>query len=487
MEPSTLLVLRRSRFRPVWAVVGAVVVVALVVGGVYAYRASARSYHLRAAAEARERQDYAQERAHLMACLKLGGASQEVYLQAARAARHLHDYDEAQRLLRECELLRRQEPDPAINLERLLLGIQSGNVSPINNPNIAECVRQVPEGDPSVAELLQMVADKYIRDYMLGSAGDTLGLWIERDPTNVKPLLLRGWIIEQLNVNYLPAVPDFQKAVELEPDNHLARIRLAEAYQTARQPEKALPHLEYVQKQRPDDILLVYYLGFSLLDLGEAQEAKEVLDRLLLPERLALIERLSACLHAGHPVPPDIDATPWYKDLMTEVPYGAQGEPDYIIGIFVRGLVQRARIARATGGDAEPFLRQAVKIDPYDYDPVYQLVIFLEGHGKAEEAKPLRERMAAIRADLDLMRETADRILAHPTDPEPRCDAAVIQLRFHEPPQARLWLASALRQSPGYPRAVRLLEEIDRLKFRPAPGCSGGEATTAPAAAAGKP
>ncbi|HJT75693.1 MAG TPA: hypothetical protein VJ739_00675, partial [Gemmataceae bacterium] len=92
--------------------------------------------------------------------------------------------------------------------------------------------------------------------------------------------------------------------------------------------------------------------------------------------------------------------------------------------------------------------------------------------GREQEAKPIRSQMGAIRAEQDRMKETTEKILERPSDPEPRCTAAQIQLRIHQPEQARLWLASALRRAPGYPRALRLMEEYERIKRRPVPGCS---------------
>ncbi len=460
MSQEPLPLLQQSRIRPARALAATGLFVVLAAAALWGGLYGVRWYHLRAAAAARERKDYAAEHEHLLACLKLGGASADLYLQAARSARRLGSFSEAERFLKQCERL--QGPTWGGDLEKILVGIQSGNVS-VDQSVVLDYWRQAPEGEPAVPELLDLVSQAYIDRYDLADANMVLDLWVERDPTNAKPILARGWVLQQRSLAPQRAIPDYQRAVELEPANTLARLRLAEALVVSGQVQEALPHLEVLERQRPDDPLVLVNGAQAQRELGNLEEARRLLDLALAPDKLRLVEALATSLRAAQPPPPVIEQADWYRGVMAEVPFNIRGEPSFVIDLYTRALVERARVAAPDGQDAEEFLREAIKLDPFDPQALYQLGLRVERHGSPEEAASLRARLSAARADQERLDSICAQVVDNPHDPEPRCAAAEIMLRIGRPRQAQRWLLTALRERPGDPAALRLMAQYEKL------------------------
>src|SRR5712691_5396292 len=207
----------RKQLRTWRIVVVATLLALLALAGVFGYRQIRAWNHLRAAQTARENQDFVQEREHLLQCLKVWDSNPELYLQAARAARHLRAFDEAEGYLRRFERLN----GDAMNgtLEAMLLGINRGDLNADNaNVNILDYVRQAPEGHAGAQEILEALSKLYMDSYRLQEARAALTLWAERDAKSAKPLLWRGWVLEQIAAPRF-VVADYALALEREPEN----------------------------------------------------------------------------------------------------------------------------------------------------------------------------------------------------------------------------------------------------------------------------
>ncbi len=440
-------------------------ITALILSGLYAYPSLLAWYHFRAAQAAAERNDIAGEQQHLLECLKGWKTDPEIYLRAARAARRLGKFEEADRCLRQGQ--RFNGASAEVELERLLLNLERHN--PNLEPRIAlESLRQVPENHPALPEALEGLSKVCLDNYLLQDALAAVTRWIELQPNNVKPLLLRGWVLEQLAYNPQPAVADYRRAVELDADNYTARLRLAEALVKTKQSAEALPELETLQKRQPANLVVLLNLALCREDLGESPEAVQLLDALLTPQRLALVQKLSARLRVDLPIPREIEEAEWYRQAMSQAPYGSRNQAHYIVDLYIQALVERAKLAaRAKKGQGEQFLRQAVELDPFDYLANYQLLLSVEQRGDQAEARRLQAKVAEIRADQLRMSAAAAQAAANPHNPAPRCVAAEILLRNGQPQEAMRWLRGALQENPNYPEAVRLLTVYQRLKIQP--------------------
>src|SRR6267154_2041547 len=82
----------RKQLRSWRILVVATLLAVLALAAVFGYRQIQAWNHLRAAEAARENRDFVQEREHLLHCLKVWDSNPELYLQAARAARHLRAF-----------------------------------------------------------------------------------------------------------------------------------------------------------------------------------------------------------------------------------------------------------------------------------------------------------------------------------------------------------------------------------------------------------
>lgn len=444
------------RFRPIPTVVAVLTLLLVGWGGRSAYRQARAWYHLRAANAANERQDYAGAREHWQAYLDGNEASPPIYLEAARAARHVGAFDESERWLYQCAARRGDAVD--VNLERILLEI-ARKTPTLDVRVVLQYVRNAPKDRVAVQEILESLSRDCLASYRLHDARAALTLWIEQAPADARPLLLRGWVLEQLARNPKPAVPDYQRAVELEPDNRSARLRLAEALVKSRQAAEALPHLEQLQLHEPRNPLVLLNLALCRQDLGDPPEARRLLDDLLRPETLVQVEELSVRLRGGRTPQQAVEEADWYRQAMALAPYGSGDQPHYAADAFIQALVERARLATAGERDGEALLRRAVQLDPFDYGANYQLSICLERHGLEPEAQRCRARLDEIRADQKRMSELVDEVGRNPHAPGPRCSAAEILLRHGQPQEAKRWLTSALQQDPNHAGARKLLAQ----------------------------
>ena len=463
---------RTGRLRPVRILAVALPVTVLALSGFYAYPSLRARYHFHAAQIATERNDLAGEQQHLLECLKGWKTDPDIYLRTARVARRLGNFEEADRCLHQCA---RFHGNPSeVELERLFLNLDRRN--PNLEPRIVlETLRRAPEDHADLPEALEKLSKSCLDDYRLQDALAALTLWIERQPNGVQPLLLRGWVLEQLAPNPQPALPDYRRAVELEPDNDVVHLRLAEALVKTKQSAQALPELEALQRRHPASPVVLLNLSLCRADLGDSQEAAQLLDTLLSPQRLAQVQELSERLRSDRPLPHEIEAADWYRQGMMQAPYGSRNQAHYVVDLYIQALVERAKLAARNKGDGAQFLRQAVKLDPFDYAANYQLALCLEQRGEQAEARRLQTKLAEIRADQQRMSEAAAQVLGNPHDPAPRCIAAEILLRNGQPQEAMRWLRGALQENPNYPQAVRLLTVYQRLRLQSNRAATVGE------------
>jgi tetratricopeptide (TPR) repeat protein len=452
-----------ARLRP-WRILAvALPATALILSGLYAYPSLVAWYHFRAAQAAAERNDVAGEEQHLRECLKGWKTDAEIYLRAARAARRLSKFDEADRYLVQCQRFTGDSSEA--KLERLLLNLDRHN--PALDPRLAfEFVRRAPENHPAVPEALEGLSKIYLDHFDLQDALAVLTLWIERQPNNAKPFLLRGWVFEQLAANPQRVLADYRRAVELDAANDVARLRLAEALVKTRRAAEALPELETLLQRQPANPIVQLNLALCCDELGESQRAVQLLDALLSPQRLAQIQEISDRLRVDKPLPHEVEEADWYRQAMSQAPYGSRNQPLYLVDLYIQALVQRAKLAaRAKKGAGEQLLRQAVKLDPFDYAANYQLMLCVEQRGNQAEARRLQTKVEEIRADASRMSEAVAQVVRNPHDPAPRCVAAEILLRNGQPQKAVRWLRSVLQQDPNYSEAVRLWTVYQRLKL----------------------
>ncbi len=365
----------------------------------YQYRAAVREL---SQAQERDRDNHLKAaRDHLAVCLRYRPGSTDALLLAARTARRLSAYDDA-------ELLLKQYQDKGgvleeVTLERALVRAQRGDVKPVE----AFLTHQVDHEHPERPLILEALSYGYIRSFQMPRAFQCLAQWLFLEPGNTGAWVLRGQVNRLLS-RYEESMADYRKALELDPANDEARQNLAELLIYSHRAEEANRLFEDLLTRRPGNAALTLGLARCLVELGgdeRAARARQLLDQLIAEQ------------------------------------------PDNF-----QALSERGKIELETGDpkQAEKWLRAAVTAAHFEYEPIYNLYRCLVQLGRKDEAKALEAEFKRIEDDQKRMREVARQVMSRPTDAALRTEAGQIMLRNGQEKEGVRWLQSALQEDPAY-------------------------------------
>ena len=409
-----LAFLRRTLFRPRRLLLLAAAAVGLAAAGGGAAWCFRAEPHLTAAEQALDRRDDAGARRELDVYLRAWPGNGRAHLLAARAARRLRLYDEAEDHLRACDRLK-WDPQ-AVALERVLADVQRGDLK-------AERFLwdRVEAGGPDAPEVLEVLTQYYLDDYQLMRAKDCLDRYLRLRPDDVQALLGRAYIWERL-LYFADAAEDYRRAVEHHPDDDKARLLLAKNLLVTGEPAEALTHFRRLEARHADDSEVRLGLARCGRRLGDLDEARRLLDGLLADR------------------------------------------PDDAAALAERGLVA---LDQGRAEEAEDFLRWAVARAPHDREANYNLCQSLLRQGKDDEAK---ERLAAVgRLDADLARldQVSKAVIQSPGDAGLRLEGGLLFLRSGEEAEGVRWLQQALRLDPTLRPAHQALADYYDRAGRP--------------------
>jgi tetratricopeptide (TPR) repeat protein len=399
--------LARRRLLPalLLAMVLAGLVVAGSAAGLYAYAV----YQWRAAEVALSQEQPAEARARLGFCLAIWPRSPDVHLRAARAARLAGDIEGAESHLNRCLQLQNGATE-GVQLEFLLLRVQGGEVDELA-PVLIDTVEK---GHPEAPIILQTLARGYILRLRYKPGYACLSRWIELYPDAVKAYQWRGWVLERLN-NHQGATKDYHRALELAPDLFPVRLRVAEMLLEDKQAPEALPHLERLYRQAPNDPHVQARLGMCRFLQGRAEEARQLMEAAVvhLPRDPALLVHLAKL------------------DL------------------------QEGRAA-----EAERWLRVILKTEASDTEALYVMVSALQVQGRSEESAAVLkdyERASALVERINkLLTEVADSNTAR-ADDYAEMGSKLIQIGREQ--LGEYWLQQALEREPDHQPAHKALAD----------------------------
>jgi tetratricopeptide (TPR) repeat protein len=373
--------------------------------GLYAY--ALRQWDAAGLAIKEDRPDEARKR--LRVCLFLWPRSVPVHLLAARAARLSEDLPEAEAHLNRCLRLQGGATE-AVQLEFLLLRVQAGEADEVA-PALVEVIENK---HPETPLILETLARHYMHHLRYHQAYAYLTRWIEDAPETPKPYRWRGWVYERLNKSK-PAMDDYLRALELDPEIVEVRLRVAEMLLEDNNPQEALPHLERLIARFPDRPDIMARLGQCRFLQGDSAGARRLLEQAekKLPDDAPLLIHLAKLdLQEGH-------------------------------------------LARA-----ENLSYRVLKVDPTDTEARYTLVAVLRLQGRSREADAELERFQEYKS---LVQQT-NRLLKQEAE-SPSGDAATaseigrLLLRTGRDQLALYWLDQALQRDPAYEPAHRALAD----------------------------
>jgi predicted Zn-dependent protease len=366
-------------------------------------------YQFRAGESALDRY-HAEEALHyLERYLWLNPNSVQAHLLAGRAARRMGDLEGAEAHLRTC---RRLYPDKSdeIALEWALLRVTLGDL----DENEAYLLERGTRSRRDAALVLEALAEGYTRLYRITDALRCLERWLEQEPDNVQAVFLRGNLWWQIQVPHR-GVPDYQRVLEIDPERHEARWRLARCLVEGGGYDQALPLLEQTLNHRPGDPEALVLLARCEHMLGQPERARERLDGVL------------------------------------------RDHPDHALALRTRG-----QLALLSGqpAEAEEWLRRGVAVAPTDYQVSWFLAEALEQQGKSTEAQVQREQANKWRDRRARLGQILSRLMAEkPHDPALHAELGGLLIELGNAREGEGWLLSALHLDPGYRPAHAALAE----------------------------
>src|SRR5262249_12617473 len=140
----------------------------------------------RLAQESAAKFDFASAYDHYVECLRIKRNDGEVHFQAARAARRMSRFKEADYHLNECRRI--DGPSPKLDLERVLFVVQQENSLNVE----LDLVKLLKDDPPEAALILEALVLGSRQRRMLGNEMVYLNQLLEKEPTNLLGLLMRG-------------------------------------------------------------------------------------------------------------------------------------------------------------------------------------------------------------------------------------------------------------------------------------------------------
>jgi tetratricopeptide (TPR) repeat protein len=371
--------------------------------------------HYEQAELATRKRDFVAAHTHWVAYLKVHPYDTASHFKAAQAARRAGLFDDAYGHLKDCE--RQNWPADSIALERVLITAQQGEVAQ-SEGYLLSCLESDHEDVPLILEAL---IEGYLHSFKIEMARFCVAKLLERQPDNPQAHLWRGEVFDLMRAMQ-QAVLEYQRALDLDPDFHEARLRLAEDLIHLNRVGDALPLFRQLRQTQYQERRVQLGLAECLTDEGELEEARDLLDELL-------------------------------PDMPTADPR------------TLEAYTQRAKVALLLNepADAKKWSREALAISPNSREALYNLYHSLDLLDQHDEALVVQNRLHVVEDDLRLVEGLINRIRDDPHDPRPRHEIGVIYLRLGQDVEALTWLVSALEEDKRYrPTLVVLADYYEK-------------------------
>jgi tetratricopeptide (TPR) repeat protein len=366
-------------------------------------------YHRRAARAALERYHTTEAVPHLRAWLKVWPHDPEALFLAARAARRMREFDRADSYLDHCQQFRGMDDEDLV-LERAFVRAERGELDKVRKL----CEALMHQDHPATPLVQEALARGYLRMERPRDAEWVLEKWLQRQPENPQAIFLHGQMHE-LNSRFRDAITDYRHVLTVDAEIDEARLRLCAILVEQGPAEEALPHLEYLSRSCPENLMVQVYLARGHDQLGRPDEADKVLEIVLTRQ-----------------------------------------------ADFAPALAERGKLARRAGrfAEAEKWLRQVVALQPRDLQSHYQLFLCLAGNGNSEEAQKMQARLKQLEDDFQRAQDISRmKLRQKPHDPNLYYELGVIALRMGARESGLRWLQHALKEDPDHEPTHKALME----------------------------
>jgi tetratricopeptide (TPR) repeat protein len=354
-------------------------------------------YQLRDARRDLERQHLRSAREHLRLCRKIWGKDLEVSFLSARSARRAGDLVEAGRILDTLE--KSNDLADGVKLERYLFTAHGGNLQVLNS-----FWPLIDADHPESCMMLEAACHGYAKHKRWPETLLAAYKLTKRQPDNPIGWYWLGYVRDETH-EIGAARECYQRALELDPENDEARLRLAFTLLSLNAFEEAADHFERLRARAPGNTGLLGGLAACRRCLGQYDEAFEILDPLL------------------------------------------QAAPQ-----LTPALAERGRLALDLGepAEAEPWLRRALDNNANDSETVYTLFLCLSQQGKTREAAEVDARLQRLDKQERRVRELYKAIVRSPRVLEPRCELGALLLNLGRKQEGLSMLTNILQENPKH-------------------------------------
>jgi len=370
--------------------------------------------HWRRAQEFIATRDFSEAADHLVQCLEAWPLSAEANFLMARTLRRAGHPGKSKFYLDHAEVLR--WPKKQIDLERKLRRAQVGDVWDVEDSLIDLLNTQPPE---EVIILEALVAGFMASDRLIDVIALT-DVWADRYPDDWLALILRGNAQLRLYGKPGSAAKDFERVLELKPNDPDAHLALAQVLNNQGDFKEAIPHFEACLSSKTEDLTeALFGLANCQFSLGYTDQARATLKQLF------------------------------------------EKNKDHATACFLQ-----AKVESADGREEETlrWLQKADAFSPDESDITTALLQVCRQLGRKEDMARYEDRLKTIR----LRNEKLDRLLTltktYPEDPELRYQVGMICLERGRDNEASHWFQAILYRDPNHLPTLNALADYYQKK-----------------------
>lgn len=339
------------------------------------------------------------------------GDRPDVRITSARIARKAGDLEPAMDALRAA---RRStgETTPELAFEWALLQAVDGNVA-----EVADYLQQQADADPSrQRDVWEALVQGYLAVFRANDAYTVCQQWVEMNPDDLRAKEFRGYAAIQGRGRGLQmGADDLAEVLQKDPTRTRTREVRAAALLDLGEFGQALPELERLAREQPDQPDHKVRLARCLNMLGRTAEANDQLDDVL------------------------------------------RDHPDHGPALRTRG---QFALTGTTPAEAERWLSRAAVVLPNDYQTQFLYSQALQQAGKTGEADAQLKRANEARERATQLSELRTRKLAErPLDPALYTEMGRLLLASGNAAQGVRWLDAALALEPNYRPAHEALAD----------------------------
>jgi tetratricopeptide (TPR) repeat protein len=341
----------------------------------------------------------------------------DAHFLAARAARRLREFKEAETHLFACKELGFDAEK--LRLEYAMMQAQRDAPAPVEGYLLTLVGKQHPES----GSILEALIEGNLKIYQLPRAHQCVEKWLQIEPDNLQAIFWRGMIWAKV-ANYRAAMTDFEQVVAGQPENREARLNLAGMLlNVSKQYDTALEHFQLLRAADPNNLEVRLGLAGCYVGQSRLEEAQALLDQIRAdyPDNpVALSECGKLALQLGQP------------------------------------------------RQAEEWLRRSLEQDPYDPESVYSYSLVLQQLGRSDEAKHYHDKHATIIADLHHLDELGQKAVTDPKNAALRHEIGLIFMRNGREKDGLGWFTMALQANPRYAPTHKVLADYCERHGMPA-------------------